>query len=178
MRLSWRRDKWWIRLEDWTNEAHRIRWPQDVRKWSVSRGIVPCEGIFFHVAASPTFLGQLLTFSTVNTEKLIVHLPSGTKFSSFRRYATCTVSVFFTLTTAINAFYYRHAAPKEIYLPRKIPLRISIFSSTRVRCWNIRGWTEGGSFIRLAIQKSRDYWAKNFFKKYPPLIPQTSNRTM
>jgi len=35
---------------------------------------------FFHVADLPTFLGQLPTF--FNAEKLIIHLLSGTKFSS------------------------------------------------------------------------------------------------
>lgn len=47
-----------------------------------ARGIVSREGIFFHLADLPTFLGQLPTFSTVNAEKLIVHLPRGAKFSS------------------------------------------------------------------------------------------------
>lgn len=141
-----------MRLEDRVSEAHRIRWPQNARKWSTRRA----KG-FFHIADLPTFLGQLPTFSTVNAEKLIVHLPSGAKFSSpSDTRDSRTVNVSFTLTTAINAFYYRHAAPKEVYLPRKIPLRISIFSSTRERCWNICGWTEGAGLVRLAIQK-RDY---------------------
>jgi len=111
-------------------------------------------------------------FDIINVEKLIIfQTVLNLSCHSLRSIA----NVSFTLTMIINAFYYRHDAPKEVHLPRKIPLRISIFSSTYERCWNISGWTKGAGLDWLAIQKSSDY-PGNDFKEYSSVISQTSNK--
>jgi len=103
---------------------------------------------FFHVADLPTFLNQLPTSSTVNAEKLIVHLLCGAKFNSLDD----------SYREHILYSHHNHkrillSPRKEVRLPRKISFRISIFSSIRECYWNIREWTEEASLVRLAIQK-------------------------